>query len=441
MGVSKLSAHAQVPSQGLSDFIAAAKPSCVKTMFVAPHLVDLSPNSVFIYRHYVGGNWMDRVRPDPQRAAEDLFRAVIAEPGIHRYDFVEAGNEWFGYGTSDSDLELADQYQAHFTRLCLADGLGVVLFNAGTGNLDANFMERLPRSVLSWIEGGGKVVAGWHQYVFPSYLDDKDSLSPEGMNGGWHGLRHRRILADMYNRGLITDEQRRTLPGVITEFGTTLLRAQDGRGDYGYQHLTAAETGGLSPSQYYWERTLKAFDQELSGDPTILGCTIFMTGSEDGGNPPFFDWRTFDVLRDDYIRPRFREHIRGWGAFPAKEVLKGMSVPVPAPLPELQPIEQQPLEIDQPVESTMIPFATFRADGTRVGLYNYLKNAVLACPEDGYVEYRPTGEKVYKYEVLPLPIVAASAPSTESVACDHGKFADDLLRIASEIIGITDFLR
>lgn len=426
---SKLGIHAQIPSQELRTFTKELKPGTIKTMFVDHEMYEQNPNALWILRAYhpMGPDqFRAECRRDPVAAAKFHFDHALSY-GPPKGWYLETWNEFFGYG-SEADFPFVDAYQAEYARRCLDAGYGVVLGNCGTGNVEVHWFNSLAQSLRTWLDGKGRVLWGWHEYDWPSVLSTH--RQDERLNGGmWFGLRHRRVLQELWERGVVSSGEAARLWSVVTEFGVTQLRRNPPGGDYGYKYLAAGEIGQTSPSRYHWQETMLAYDREVSQDDRLLGVCHYMVGSERQAAGPEADWRTFDALSDLVLSQLWLEYHHTAGVFNPTTHLRNVYERRPSPNPSAPPPPEPAVD--------GVRWTVYRSDNTRIGHFNTTEYALKALPVDGYIVHRPTS----------LRLVMQTSNNILFCNDTHGipraelqKYSDDIMGVAIQLISIGDVL-
>ncbi len=235
----KLGPHVQLPSSQAFRFAQAAP--VVKSIDNVGVLQAAPPGAITIFRHYFGGQ-------DINRYGGDVARNVLDALGGYRPTYVELYNE-----TSQRLHNGLDRYitlHEEAAPVIHAQGIGLAGFCFSTGNPEPEDWQHIQARGF-----GGVDVLAIHEY-----------WGNQGLST-WNALRYRRVHEWLGGSHP---------PFVITETG----RDQVEGGAAGWI------ASGVSAEQYLGE--LMAYDNAISQDWYVLGGTIFTAG-------PNGDWVNFNV--------------------------------------------------------------------------------------------------------------------------------------------------
>lgn len=254
--MSKLGLHINAIMPQVKELIRNSRPTIIKTLQHDPNyfreLHSLSPNSFFVGRIYL--HETEQQLNNPRARAISLANKVIPIASQTRdiYDCWEGYNE---KGVTKDEARLYNEFAVYFAEAMHAEGFKVAAYSFATGNPELDVWPLL-------LDGLRKSdYLALHEYSAPSMR----------WSEGWLCLRYRKVY------DLLPVDCRKPL--IITETG--IDGGVRGQINVGWQGFVSAE-------QYMAD--LAWYDSEISGDPYVIGATIYCSGTIDQ------TWKSFDIL-------------------------------------------------------------------------------------------------------------------------------------------------
>ncbi len=278
---SRLSAHLIINYTAGARQIVAAHPRVLKILDVGGNMLAAArefksgtPDGKLVLRIYTPRRYS--ITDDPAACAQDFWNTVLAPPinGLSAsdralIDYVEGPNEGDSTPTW-ATIQEAQWYNTFWVTLAPLignAGFRPCAFSIAVGNPPgtAAYVRQVLDTIVPALRACKSYGGGWsyHAYTIPYSTDITQEI--------WYSLRYRQYYD--YFRQQYPDLS--NLPLIMTEGG---VDGQTAPGGPGWRMDTATR----------YQNWLTWFDQQISQDPYVIGCTLFQSG--DTG-----DWFSFDL--------------------------------------------------------------------------------------------------------------------------------------------------